>query len=82
MAEIARKRDVVPGTILGHLAAAVEAGKHIDLRKFITTEQQAEIEAALAQHSGPAMSPVHQALGGRYEFGLLRLVQAVRNRKG
>jgi len=76
--EIARQRDVVTTTIFGHLAACVGAGKNVDVRKFVTEEQEAEIAAALEAHPGPAMTPVHQALGGRYEFGILRLVLAAR----
>ena len=74
--DIARKREVVSGTVMGHLATAVEGGESVDLRKFVTAEQQAEIEAALARHTGPTVTPAHQALNGRYDFGVLRLVRA------
>ena len=74
---IARERALTAGTILGHLAAAVEAGESIDLRRLIDAPEQAEIESALKQHPGVALSPVFQALGERYDYGLLRLVRAV-----
>jgi ATP-dependent DNA helicase RecQ len=73
---IARQRALASGTILGHLAVAVEAGEAIDLPRFISAHEQAEIESALKQHPGVALSPAFQALGGRYDYGLLRLVRA------
>ena len=74
---IAGSRALNAGTILGHLAAAVEAGEAIDVRQFIDESGRAEVESALARHPGIALSPVFQALGGRYEYGIIRLVRAV-----
>ena len=74
---IAQHRTLNAGTILGHLAAAVESGELIDLGRFISAPDQAEIESALKRHPGVALSPAFQALGGRYDYGLLRLVRAV-----
>ena len=77
---IARHRALNAGTILGHLAAAVEAGEAIDLPRCISAGGQAEIESALKQHPGVALSPAFQALGGRYDYGLIRLVRAAMSR--
>jgi ATP-dependent DNA helicase RecQ len=41
---IGRKRDVTTGTVLTHLAAAVEAGEAIDLRQFVNEAEQRQIE--------------------------------------
>ena len=79
VAEIARQRSLTQGTILDHLETAVLAGESVDLRRIVGEAEQAEIEAALRQHPGNAMTPVHQWLGGRYDFGVLRLVRAVRS---
>ena len=75
---IASRRTLVLSTILGHLAAAAEAGETIDLRQFVNEEDQRTMEAALDAHPGIALSPAFQALGGRFDFGVLRLVRAVR----
>jgi ATP-dependent DNA helicase RecQ len=80
--QIARKRDVTNGTVLGHLATAIEAGEKIDLRQFVTGEEQARIEEALARHPGGAMTPVYEALGGRIDYGVIRLVRAGRMQQG
>jgi len=79
--EIASRRLLVASTIYSHLAASAEAGETIDLRAFVTGAQQQEIEAALDQHPGAALSPAHQALGGRFDYGLLRLVRATAVRR-
>jgi ATP-dependent DNA helicase RecQ len=81
VSEIARQRSLTEGTILGHLATAMEAGEALDLRRFISEAEQSEIEAALRQNPGVAMTPVHQALGGKYDFGIIRLVKAVQLRR-
>lgn len=77
---IVQHRGMTPGTIFGHIAAAMEAGELIDLRRLIDTRDFAEIESALEQHPGIALSPVFQALGGRFDYGLLRVVRAAKLR--
>ena len=37
------------------------------------------MSGALREHRGAAMTPVHSALGGRYDFGILRVVRAAMN---
>jgi ATP-dependent DNA helicase RecQ len=74
--EIARQRSLTVGTIFTHLAVAAEAGETIDLRLFLSVAQQQEIEAALAKNPGEALTPTFEALGGRFEFHVLRLVRA------
>jgi ATP-dependent DNA helicase RecQ len=76
IAEIARRRSLSVGTIYGHLALAVEAGEPIDLRKFISAEAEQEIAGAFAKTGFGSLSPVHQLLGGRFEYGVLRLYRA------
>src|SRR5258708_31885981 len=38
--QIASDRDVTTGTILGHLAEAIERGEPIELNRFLTDEEQ------------------------------------------
>jgi ATP-dependent DNA helicase RecQ len=76
VSDIARRRNLVPGTIYGHLATAAEAGEAFDLRAFVSVEQQREIEVALANCPGVALSPAYQALGGKFDYGVLRMVRA------
>jgi ATP-dependent DNA helicase RecQ len=73
---IAAQRGLNVRTIFGHLAEAVGAGETVDLRRFLTLEQQAEIEAAFKTTGEEMLTPVFEALGGRYSFDVLRLVRA------
>jgi ATP-dependent DNA helicase RecQ len=77
VAAIAQIRGVTEGTIYGHLADALAAGEEIDLRRLLTEKEEAEILSALARYgTGPSVSPVVEALGGRYPHGLIRICRA------
>jgi len=73
---IAAQRSLSIGTIYGHLADALAAGEKIDLNQFLTASDQAEIAAMFRQMGLGNLSPVFEALGGRYDYGRLRLVRA------
>ena len=79
VAEIARARQIVSGTVHGHLATAIEAGEPVPLRALMNEEDWECITGALREHRGASMTPVHSALGGRYDFGILRVVRAAMN---
>jgi ATP-dependent DNA helicase RecQ len=79
VAEIARARDIVSGTVHGHLATAIEAGEKLPLGALLNEADWECITEVLRTHAGPAMSPAHTALGGRYDYGLLRIVRAAMN---
>ncbi len=74
--EIATNRLMVTSTIYGHLADAMLVGEQIDLDRFLTAEQQREIAAAFEKLGAGSLPPVFEALGGRYDYGRLRLVRA------
>jgi hypothetical protein len=63
----------------GHLATAIEAGEKVPLRALLNGEDWECITEVLRTHSGPSITPVHSALDGRYDFGLLRIVRAAFN---
>jgi ATP-dependent DNA helicase RecQ len=73
---IAGRRGLTVGTIFGHLAEAMTHGEEIDLARFLKPEERAEIEATFKQIGMGSLSPVFEALGGRYDYGRLRLVRA------
>ncbi|MCI0537431.1 MAG: RecQ family ATP-dependent DNA helicase [Verrucomicrobiales bacterium] len=75
--EIARSRSLVPNTIYGHLAAAIEAGERVDVNQILTAEAQREIEAAFARHGLANLGGAVESLGGRYSYGQLRVYRAV-----
>jgi ATP-dependent DNA helicase RecQ len=73
---IAASRGLTASTIFGHLAEAMATGEEIDIGRLLKPEERAEIEASFNQLGFEALSPVFQALGGRYDYGRLRLVRA------
>jgi len=78
--QIASARMLTPGTIYGHLAEALRVGEKIDLTQFFTPEERAEIAEAFAKLGFISLSPVFQLLGGRYDYGRLKLIRAAMNR--
>jgi ATP-dependent DNA helicase RecQ len=74
--QIAAQRMLTTGTVCGHLADAILVGESIDLSQFFTPEQQREVAAAFQQRGLGSLSPVFESLGGRYDYGRLRLFRA------
>ena len=64
------------GTICGHLAEAMLAGEPIDLNQFFTPEQQGEVAAAFKKTGAAGLTAVFESLGGRFDYGRLRLFRA------
>jgi len=80
VADIASHRGLTTGTIFTHLAVAAEAGEAVPLDLLLTPAQQAEIAAAGAKSGWSNLTAAREALGGRYDFGLLRVFRAVRRK--
>ncbi len=74
--EIATRRMLAIGTTYGHLAEAILAGEAIDLNQFLTAEEQSEVAAAFKKAGFGNLTGVYELLGGRYEYGRLRLARA------
>ena len=79
--QIAAQRMLTPGTIYGHLAEAILVGEPIDLSQFFTPEQRREVAAASKQ-IGSSLSSLFESLGGRYDYGRLRLFRAAMTPRG
>ncbi len=74
--QIAHERGVTNGTILNHIAEGIERGEPVDVGKFLTTEEQAKVAAAFRAHGSAALSPVFESLGGKIDYGRLRIFRA------
>jgi ATP-dependent DNA helicase RecQ len=79
--DIASRRNLVTSTIYGHLATAVEAGEPMDLAQFFSAAEQEQIAGAFAKCGFGNLTGVHQALGGKFDFGALRVFRAARGRE-
>ena len=62
--------------------AAADAGEVIDLNQMLTAAEQQVIHAAFERHGRANLTGVHESLGGRFEFGLLRLCRTARLQAG
>ncbi len=75
-AQIAAERGFAPSTIEGHLAQAIEAGERLDIRRLVSDEKRAMIEATLRRLGRGPLAPVKEALGDDYTYGEIRCVLA------
>ena len=80
--QIAAERTLTPGTIYGHLLEAMLAGEVMDLNQFFTAEERQEVAAAFKQIGPGSLSGVFESLGGRYDYGRLRLFRAAMGSSG
>lgn len=76
VAEIADQRGFALSTIYGHLATAIEAGEPVDAGRFYTPEEAELMGAAFAKAGFGNISGVRDSLGGRFDYGLLRIFRA------
>jgi ATP-dependent DNA helicase RecQ len=78
---IARRRGFAVSTICGHLATAIEAGEQIDLRRLVSGEEEKQILAAFKKFGFANIGGVREALGNKFDYGLLRIVRAAKQRE-
>jgi ATP-dependent DNA helicase RecQ len=81
VAEIAKIRGVVEGTIYGHLETAMQAGETIDVNALVSAEAQQEIAAAFNKRGFGSLGAVVESLGGKYGYGPCRVVRAAMQMK-
>jgi len=79
--EIARKRNLVMSTIYTHFWTALEAGEPIEVNRLFSAEQEEEISAAFAKYGFSNLGGVRESLGNRFDYGLLRIFRAARQRE-
>ena len=79
--QIAAAREITPGTVFGHLANALEAGELVDLNQLVSAEAQAEIAGAFQRTGWGNIVGAREALGEKYEYGLLRVCRAAAAKK-
>jgi ATP-dependent DNA helicase RecQ len=77
--QIARERAVTTNTILNHIAEGIERGEPADLGKFFSDDEKQKVAAAFQAHGAFALSPVFESLGGKIDYGRLRIFRAAMN---
>jgi len=79
---VARARGLTEGTTWAHLHALAAAGLVDPMAAAgLDAEQEREVCAALAASQAASLTPVHEALGGRYGFDQLRMARAAMERE-
>jgi ATP-dependent DNA helicase RecQ len=78
--QIAARRGFKPSTIFGHLAQVIGEGKLDVLEVTGLNCEEAERMRAVwlalpAENRGMALKPWYEALGGRYDYGILRCLR-------
>ena len=76
--EIAHERDLKESTVVGHLGRAAELGEDVDLRRLVAEDDEPAIAAAFEKLGWMNLTGVHELLGGRYAFGVLRIYRTLR----
>ncbi len=77
--QIARDRAVTANTIYGHLAEGIERGEPVDLQKLFTVAELAEVASAFGQKGFGNIVGVFETLGGKIDYGRLRIFRAAAN---
>ncbi len=77
--QVARQQKLSPNVIYGHLAQAIRDGLiAVDEVVELPPQERAEIENTIRfcqQQFGDSLKSVHEALEGRYEYGVLRCIR-------
>jgi len=73
--DIAAERALAMVTIEGHLAHWIGEGQ-IDIERLVSREALDEITATFKQLETRYLKPVHEALGGKYDYGTLSFAAA------
>lgn len=79
MEEAAATRDLVVGTILGHLERLIESGISVEWAHLLPPpERRAAIETIFELMGDNPLRPVWEELGGEYSYDEIRLVRLAR----
>ena len=74
--DISRARGFVRSTIYDHLEAAIQSGESLEPDHFFSDTQREEIASAFRKVSAGRLSDVRSLLGGKYDYGCLRIYRA------
>ena len=75
--EIATRRGLTAGTIIGHLERLIEAGEKVDITYLMPAPAHlAKIKSAFENSGSGKLAPVQEILGQEYSYREIRLVRA------
>jgi len=80
--EIAAERSLKESTVLSHLTEGITIGESLDTDRLLPADVRDEIETAFNEAGpNPPLGRVFDALGGRHNYDILRIVRALRQRE-
>ncbi|WP_339896455.1 helix-turn-helix domain-containing protein, partial [uncultured Algibacter sp.] len=71
--EIAKEREFVPSTIIGHLASFIDSGE-VKVTDLMPVEHYEELKAVIPKKKFESLSDLKNQLDEKYSYGELRLV--------
>lgn len=80
--EIAKRREISPMTVIGHLAHLIEHGHYLEVKNILPGNEWQRIEEAIEARGGPQedLGPFYNYLGGQIHYSKIRLVIAYKER--
>ncbi|MCX7592357.1 MAG: DNA helicase RecQ [Fischerella sp.] len=76
IAEIAKKRNLSPKTVIGHIANLIEKNQLGDLNQLVPVEKQQKILQVLNTLGDVALTPIKEYLGDNYSFEEILFVRS------
>ena len=80
--DIASRRNCTARTVEGHLADCVRAGFAVDVSQFVSADERAQIQKAIAEHGTDKLRPIRDALPESITYTMIRFVIAEQQRDG
>jgi ATP-dependent DNA helicase RecQ len=77
--EICARRKLAASTIHGHICAAIEAGRRVDLNRFFSPDELRQVADAFARTGLANLTGARKLLGERFAYDLLRIYRAAKN---
>ncbi len=76
--EIAAERDLSKTTIEGHVAKLFEEGEDLNLRDYVTEEEENRCLELIREYGTEALKPIYEAAQEQISYGVIRLVMVAR----
>ena len=75
--QIASIREIVPGTVEGHIARLIEEGEPIEWQRYVPTDTDTLLRQLFEIHGSDPLSPAIEAAAGAASYGQAKIVRAV-----
>ena len=77
--QISSKRDLGLMTIEGHVARLFEEGEALNIRDYVTEDEEKLCLELIGEHGTNALKPIYEASQEQLSYGVIKIVLAVNN---